>query len=98
VVVLLLVVRRLEVAALATRPVAAALAIRPVVAVTRPAAVGLVIRPAVVAQATHQAEVAVTRPATEHLRGHLATDRQLVVTRPVAGCLARPRPRKNRTR
>ncbi len=94
--VLLLVVRRLAVADLAIRPVAVARVTRPVAAATHPAAVGPVTRPAQVAPAIHQEGVAVIRPATERLRGRLATDHPVI--RPVAACLARPHPRKNRMR
>jgi hypothetical protein len=94
--VVLLLAVRLVVADLVIRPVVVAQVTRPVAAATHPAAAGPVIRRALVAQAIHP--VAVTRPATERLRGHLVTDLPVVVIRPAAACLAAPRPRKNRMR
>ena len=100
--VLLLVVRRLEVADLAIRPGVVARVTRlvaaathPVAAATHPAAV--VIRLAVVGPAIRLAVVALAIPrVTARPRGRLVTGRLVVATRPVAACQAHRR-RKSRT-
>ena len=68
-----------------------------VVAATHRVAAGLAPRPARAVPATHRVAVAIHQ-ATEHLRVPQAMERRAVAIRLVAGCLARPGPRRNRTR